>query len=122
MTIVADAGPLLSFSRAQRLDVLRDVVGAVVIPEAVYNKTVIRGAGKIGAHDIEQAPWITRQHVQDRSFLERLPVKLHIGEREALALARELNGVLLVDEREVRREARHIGIAYMDSRPPAQPQ
>ena len=49
MLIVADTGPLLSFARADRLALLRDVVGTLIIPEAVYEEIVVRGAGKPGA-------------------------------------------------------------------------
>jgi predicted nucleic acid-binding protein len=113
--IVSDAGPLLSFARAHRFDLLQAVVGELIIPEAVYDEIVIQGAGRPGAEEVRQSAWITRQHVQDRSFLERLPATLHLGEREALALARALNGVLLVDEHAVRQEAHRLGITYMGS-------
>lgn len=115
MKIIADTGPLLSFARAGRLDLLRDVVSELIIPEAVYEEIVVQGAGKPGAHDVQHASWITRDRVQDRALVDSLPGKLHYGEREALVLAKELDGVLLVDEYAVRQEARRLGIAHMGS-------
>ena len=115
MKIIADTGPLLSFARADCLDLLQQVVSEVIIPEAVYEEIVVQGAGKPGAHDVQHASWIIRDHVQDRSLVDALPGKLHQGEREALALAKELNGVLLVDEYTVRQEARRLGIDHMGS-------
>jgi len=38
-----------------------------------------------------------------------------LGEREAIALARELGAALLVDEREARREAGRLGVRYFGS-------
>ncbi|MBI3292021.1 MAG: DUF3368 domain-containing protein [Elusimicrobia bacterium] len=112
---ISDAGPILSFARAHRLDLLQAVVGDLTIPEAVYDEIVVQGAGKPGAQDVQHASWITRDRLQDRSLIDLLPTKLHHGEREALALAKELDGVLLVDEYEVRREANRLGIDHLGS-------
>ena len=95
MLIVTDAGPLLSFARADHLDLLRDIVGTLIIPEAVYEEIVVRGAGKPGADAVRQAVWLTRATVTDRTFVDQLPSNLHVGEREALALARNRGGVVL---------------------------
>ncbi len=115
MLIVTDAGPLLSFARADRLDLLRDIVGTLIIPEAVYEEIVVRGAGKPGADAVRQAVWLTRATVTDRTFVDQLPSKLHVGERKALALARNRGGVVLVDEREARRAAQQHGIGHFGS-------
>lgn len=115
MKMIADTGPLLSFARAGRLDLLRQVLSEVIIPAAVYEEIVVQGAGKPGAHDVQHASWIIRERVQDRSLIDALPGKLHQGEREALALAKERRGVLLADEYAVRQEARRLGIDHMGS-------
>ena len=57
----------------------------------------------------------TASPVHDRAFVEQLPPKLHLGEREAIALAKEQGAALLVDEREARREALHQGITILGS-------
>ncbi len=115
MAIVSNSGPLLSFARAHRFDLLRDVVGTLTIPNAVYEEIVIYGAGMPGAEDVQNAAWITRAQVRDRAFVDQLPQKLHLGEREALALTKELGGTLLIDEREARRAAQQHGIAHFGS-------
>ena len=115
MTIVSNSGPILSFARARRFDLLREVVGTLTVPEAVYADIVVRGAGKLGAEDVQHAAWITRTSVRDRTFVDQLPQRLHLGECEALALARELDAVLLIDEREARRAAQQYGIAHFGS-------
>jgi predicted nucleic acid-binding protein len=115
MAIVSNSGPILSFVRAHRFDLLRDVVGTLTIPEAVYEDIVIRGAGKLGAEEVQHAAWITRAQVSDRTFVDQLPQKLHVGEREALALTKELGATLLIDEREARRAAQQHGIAHFGS-------
>jgi predicted nucleic acid-binding protein len=115
MTIVADSGPILSFARANRLELLHQVITDLTIPDAVYEEIVIRGAGKPGSIAVQGASWIRHLPVRDRAFVDQLPPKLHLGEREAIALAKEQGAALLVDEREARREALHQGIAVMGS-------
>jgi uncharacterized protein len=113
MSMVADSGPILSFARANHLDLLHQVVGNLTIPDAVYEDIVVRGAGKPGAQEVQQSTWIRRLSVHDRAFVDALPSKLHLGEREAIALAKEQGAVLLVDEREARREALRQGITVV---------
>jgi len=115
MSIVADSGPILSCARANRLELLHQVITDLIIPDAVYEEIVIRGAGKPGSAEVQGASWIRRLSVRDRAFVDQLPPKLHLGEREAIALAKEQGAALLVDEREARREALHQGIAVMGS-------
>jgi uncharacterized protein len=115
MSIVADSGPILSFARANRLELLRQVISNLTIPDAVYEDIVIRGAGKPGSTEVQAASWIQRISVRDRTFVDQLPLKLHLGEREAIALAKEQRAALLVDEREARREALRQGITIFGS-------
>jgi predicted nucleic acid-binding protein len=115
MTIVADSGPILSCARANQLELLHQVIGGLTIPDAVYADIVVRGAGKPGSTEVQGASWIHRLSVRDRAFVDQLPPKLHLGEREAIALAKEQGVALLVDEREARREALHQGITILGS-------
>lgn len=115
MLVVSDSGPILSFARAGRLDLIRQVFPKIIIPHAVYEDIVLRGKGKPGADEVKQASWIERRAVIDHSFVEALPQKLHLGEREAIALAKELNAVLLIDEHVARKEAVSRGIECVGS-------
>ena len=65
MAIVSNSGPILSFARARRFDLLREVVGTLTIPEAVYADIVVRGAEKLGAEDVQHASWITWPPMRD---------------------------------------------------------
>ena len=115
MSIIVDSGPILSFARANRLELLHQVIGDLTIPDAIYEEIVIRGAGKPGSTEVQGASWIRHLPVRDRAFVDQLPPKLHLGEREAIALAKEQGAALLVDEREARREALHQGVTVMGS-------
>ena len=61
---------MLSFARTGHFNLLRDVVGTLTIPDAVYEDIVISGAGKPGAEEVQNAAWITRAQVSDRTFVD----------------------------------------------------
>ena len=115
MRLVSNSGPILSFARANRLDVLNTVVEELFIPEAVYDDIVIAGQGQAGAREVADAVWIKRTPVTDTSSTDRLSSRLHAGERQAIVLARELKLALLVDEREARKVAGDLGIPFLGS-------
>lgn len=115
MKVVSDSGPILSFARAGRLDILRQVVGEITIPDAVFAEITAGGKGKPGAAEVESGVWIKRQLVKNRAILNQLSRTLNLGEREALALAIETRASLIVDEFDGRNEARRLGIDYFGS-------
>lgn len=90
------------------LELLRQVAGELVIPLAVANE--------IGESLLVTAPWVKPQPIRrTRELITTLPLRLHLGEREALALATELNAAFLVDDREARSVAAQLGIQRFGS-------
>src|ERR1019366_879506 len=106
--IVSDAGPIITFARIARLSLLREVTGSVTIPSAVHAEISI--IGMPGAAELPEVEWIQRAVVTDLSWLAALPSALHAGEREAIALAKERDAQLLMDEIRGRRAAAQLGI------------
>lgn len=50
--IVADTGPMMACARLGRLDLLCDVVGELIIADAVYEERVGRGQERPGAMEV----------------------------------------------------------------------
>ena len=92
--IVADSGPLIAFFGIGRLDLLQQVVGTLLIPDAVYEEMVMGRQEQSRAADMGQNPWIQRKAVVNREALSLLPSQLHAGEREAILLAQELHQIV----------------------------
>jgi len=87
--IVSNATALVLFARIGRLSLLHDVLRELVIPQAVADELAV--SGKAGAAEVQATDWIRVVAVQDRDRIEQLPAHLGRGEREAIALAKELN-------------------------------
>ena len=111
--MVADTGPIIAFARLGRLDLLRQVVETLVVPGAVYEELVGRGRDRPGAAEVEHGGWMYQRAVTDREAVAQLPPLLHAGEREAIALAQELNAQLLIDEQRGREIASARGLAVV---------
>ena len=108
--IVADAGPVIAFARIGRLALLQQVVGELLVPDAVYEDLVIKGRGKAGADEVAASTWIRRETIQDHSAVAHFPPVLGQGEREAIVLASETHATLLMDDQRAREPAEERGI------------
>ena len=80
MPIVSNTGPLLAFARASRLSLLREVVGELIIPDAVYEEIVVHGAGRPGAEEVREGSWIERESLRNRDVVDQLQERLELGE------------------------------------------
>ena len=69
MNVVCDASTLIALARIGQLDILPQVGAQVVIPMAVYEEVVVKGAGKPGSDEIPQASWIETRGVSDRDVV-----------------------------------------------------
>jgi predicted nucleic acid-binding protein len=94
--IVADSGPIISFARAGRLQLIRNLYKQIIIPNAVYEEIVVKGANKPGATEVKSASWITVRKAANRDGVEKLlSGHFDFGESEAIILAGELGGTIL---------------------------
>jgi len=111
MSIVSNASPLISLARIGRLNLLQQLYGELIIPEAVWNEIVIEGSGKPGADEVKEAPWIKKQAIKNKQLAHVLRQERDAGESEAIALALESEAeLLLMDERLGRQTANYLGI------------
>ena len=111
MKVVVDASPLIALARIERLELLREMFGGIVVPSAVWREVAAAGLDKAGAGQVATAEWISRQDVADQSAVEHLQRDLGAGEAEAIVLARELQADLLImDEALGRGIARSSGL------------
>ena len=69
MIVVSNSGPIISFARANCLELLRHVLQEIKIPEAVYEDIVFQGGSKPGAMEIKNADWIKKETVKNKKTL-----------------------------------------------------
>lgn len=110
MTVICNATPLINFAAIDQLNILHDVFGQVIIPQAVYDETTEPNFPN--AKIIIQAAnsdWlkVCRVNPSNSSILPELDA----GEREVIALAIERrNRNVLLDEKKARKIAQDLGL------------
>lgn len=112
MITVSNTSPISNLAMIGRLDLMRIIYGSVVIPEAVRGElnALPNAPARDLIHSAEAEAWLTISPVSDPILVNSLSDELDAGEAEAIALAIERGGRLLVDELDGRRVARRFGV------------
>ncbi len=117
LTVAVDASPLIGLAKIRRLRLLARLYPIVIIPPAVYEDVVVRGAGRAGANAVRRAVregWIRIVAPADST---RVPPSLQgTGEGEVIALM--LCGqadVAIVDDRKARHLCDALGIRHIST-------
>lgn len=108
--IVSDSSPLIWLSKVNRLELLRKLFGDVLVPEAV--RIEVTSGKSADAYLIREAfnmGWIKAEDSPGGTELVEVS-GIHMGEAEAIQLARGLGALFLVDDREASVVARVFGV------------
>ena len=84
MTIVSNASPLINLARIGKLDLLRQLYGEVLVPQAVWQEVVLDGAERPGADEVKTSTWIQMRTIGDQRLAQALRQELGAGEAEAI--------------------------------------
>jgi len=120
--LVADASVLIALAKMQRLDLLRNLYGEILMGPVVKTEVVDQGR-QVGARGVEQVEkaledgWLktVRLTATERRGMEGLlkTAKLDDGEAESLALAQARMLTLIVDDKEARALVAALGVSYL---------
>jgi len=106
LLVVSNTSPIIALYSIEKLYLLKDIFGEIVIPQGV-SKELARWKARI----VRDESWIKERRVKNRLALDILTLFLDQGEAEAIILAREISADrLIIDERAGRDIARWLGI------------
>jgi predicted nucleic acid-binding protein len=104
--VVSNTTPLISLLKLSRLNLLKELYGTIIIPNAVFQE-IEAGKDKEYYRDLLKIDWIHIIEIQDRQAVKYF-LDLDAGEAEAIVLATELNADLIIlDEKLGRHYAKH---------------
>lgn len=110
MTTVSNSTPLIALSKIGKIELLHEYFGQIYIPKAVYEEVVVNGGILYGAEEVAKADWIIVEDVGNTLAVESLSMYLDAGESEAIVLAKEKNGLLIIDDGDGRKAATNMNI------------
>lgn len=111
MNAIVNATPLISLALLGRLSLLKEMFDEVIVPGAVYEEVVQRGAGKPGADALAAADWLKVISPDVSVTIEPLLLGLDAGELEVLLLAQQIEpDWVVIDERLARRTGFAMGL------------
>ena len=76
----------------------------------VFDEVAIRGRNLSGAEEVASVNWIKVENVMNKIAVESLSMTLDRGEAEAIVLAKEKDGLLIIDDGKGRRAAEFFGL------------
>lgn len=117
MKVICDTAVLIGLAKIGRLNLLKKLYKNIYIPWGVYEEVVVRGGKRPGVEEIDQAEWIRKIKVKDRTAVNLLVSEFGQGESEVLVLGKEIKADwLILDDARARTAAifagyRVIGLA-----------
>lgn len=107
--IISNTTPILSLLKIDKLGLLKELYGKVIVPLAVYQE-IEKGKEKPYYKDLTSLDWIEIRNIKNSNSREYL-IDLDDGEAEVLILAKETNADLVIlDEIMGRRYAKQLEI------------
>lgn len=107
--VVSNSSPLIHLAKIKKIDLLKELFGRVIVPQAVYNECTIESFKE--TKQIKDKEWITIKKVKNENMKRALLMYLDDGEAEAITLAAGENAdLLLLDDYDAREFARKYGI------------
>ncbi|MCW5551524.1 MAG: DUF3368 domain-containing protein [Verrucomicrobiae bacterium] len=106
--VISDASVLICLGAVGQLDLLREFYSEILVPPAVWSEVTSAGTrpGAAEAQAARTAGWLRFRSPTNSSLLASLTLSLDAGEAEAIALATELPGsLLLLDDGDARETA-----------------
>jgi hypothetical protein len=109
MIIISDTSPLVCLLHLNKIDLLKDLFGQVIIPAAVASELI--NANTINQQFFQSYPFFQIRTALNAEEVLQLRNVLDAGESEAIVLSKELNAdLLLIDEDRGRKFAIKYGL------------
>jgi len=96
MKIVSNTTPIISLASIERLNILKELFGEILIPQSVYNE--IKAKESHGYKEVD-SDYIKVQAIKGIKYRDLLLNQLDLGEAETIILATEINAdYVIIDD------------------------
>ena len=108
--VVSNSTPIIVLANVGRQDLLKDVYGEVVIPEAVRHE-VLAKRDDAARFLLSRPAWVRTEVAPEPDEVSLMRARLHAGEVEAIMLAKSTDADLVIlDDNAAKKVAKHLGL------------
>lgn len=105
--VVVNTTPIIALANIGYLDLLKNLYGEIIIPEAVDREILSQPARSL----VVSAGWIKVRQVNTSVQKSLFSARLHAGEVEVLMLAQEYDAdLLIIDDNAAKKTAKYLGL------------
>ena len=109
-TVIVNSTPIIALSSIDSLHLLKEIYGAVIIPDAVKTEIGAKNKSKAQNKLDMSSDWILVRKIKNTAQKQVFRTQLHDGEVEVMILGQELYADLLViDDYMAREYAKYLG-------------
>lgn len=106
--VIINSTPVIGLANIGRLDVLRQMYGTIIIPQAVFDEIK---SPSVQRQVNANRDWIRVEQINDASQKQMYRAKLHAGEVEVMILAQEKKADLVIlDDNAAKKTAKFLGL------------
>lgn len=106
--VIVNSTPVIGLANIGKLDILRQMYGAITIPQAVFDEIK---SPSVQRQVNANRDWIRVEQINDASQKQMYRAKLHAGEVEVMILAQEKKADLVIlDDNAAKKTAKFLGL------------
>lgn len=107
--VIVNSTPLIALCHVDKLSVLKQLYGEIVIPKAVYNEISVKEDSICKKTVDESLDWIHIQEIQNYMAKAMFKSQLHEGEVEVMILSMEQQAdVVIIDDQNAKKYAKYL--------------
>lgn len=109
--VVVNTTPFIALCHVNRLEILKELYGQVIIPDAVYREISVKSDSVCKKMVDEALDWIHIESIRDQLAKAMYKTQLHGGEVEVMILSKELAAdVVIIDDANAKKHAKYLGL------------
>ncbi len=107
--VVVNTTPLIALSHVGQINLLKELYGEIIIPEAVYEELSVKAESVCKKAVDSSLDWIRVEKIKNLMAREMYKTQLHDGEVEVMILSKEIRAdVVIIDDANAKKYAKYL--------------
>lgn len=107
--VIVNTTPLIALSHVGQLNLLKELYGEIIIPQAVYEEVSVKVDSACKKEVDSSLDWIRVEKISNQMAKDMYKTQLHEGEVEVMILAKEVAAdVVIIDDANAKKYAKYL--------------